>query len=155
MEDAKILAVVGMSGSGKSAVVEYLTGKGIPKVEDSASEGAIDEIRRLIDAGQRRIVLDGPRSWTEYKLLKKEFPGKVKVVATVSPRKLRHERVAKRLERALDAKEMNELDYSEIETKEKGGPIANADYYIDNSGTVGELHEKVMGVLGEIGFLGT
>ena len=28
----KILAIVGMSGSGKSVVVDYLTEKGIPKV---------------------------------------------------------------------------------------------------------------------------
>ena len=32
MKDVKILAVVGMSGSGKSIVVDYLTEKGFPKV---------------------------------------------------------------------------------------------------------------------------
>ena len=31
MKDVKILAVVGMSGSGKSVVVDYLTKKGYPK----------------------------------------------------------------------------------------------------------------------------
>ena len=30
--DVKILAVVGMSGSGKSVVVDFLTKKGVPKV---------------------------------------------------------------------------------------------------------------------------
>ena len=30
--DIKILAIVGMSGSGKSVVVDYLTEKGYPKV---------------------------------------------------------------------------------------------------------------------------
>jgi len=30
--DIKILAIVGMSGSGKSVVVDYLTDKGYPKV---------------------------------------------------------------------------------------------------------------------------
>ena len=30
--DVKILAIVGMSGSGKSVVVDYLTDKGFPKV---------------------------------------------------------------------------------------------------------------------------
>ena len=32
MENVKILAIVGMSGSGKSVVVDYLTSKGYPKV---------------------------------------------------------------------------------------------------------------------------
>jgi len=189
MEGVKILAVVGMSGSGKSAVVEYLAGKNIPKVcfnsvvyEVMAEEGiertaesermyrkqireregkdflakrTIEKIKNLIDAGQKRIVLDGPQSWTEYKVLKKEFPKEVKVVATISPRKLRHERMVKRAERLLEIREMNERDWSEIEDIEKGGPIANADYYIENSGTVKELHENVKKLLNEIEFLRT
>ena len=32
MDNVKILAIVGMSGSGKSVVVDYLTAKGYPKV---------------------------------------------------------------------------------------------------------------------------
>ena len=32
MDNVKILAIVGMSGSGKSVVVDYLTEKGYPKV---------------------------------------------------------------------------------------------------------------------------
>ena len=32
MENVKILATVGMSGSGKSVIVDYLTEKGYPKV---------------------------------------------------------------------------------------------------------------------------
>ncbi len=32
MKDVKIVAFVGMSGSGKSVAVDYLTEKGVPKV---------------------------------------------------------------------------------------------------------------------------
>ena len=32
MDNVKILAIVGMSGSGKSVIVDYLTSKGYPKV---------------------------------------------------------------------------------------------------------------------------
>ena len=32
MDNVKILAIVGMSGSGKSVAVDYLTAKGYPKV---------------------------------------------------------------------------------------------------------------------------
>jgi dephospho-CoA kinase len=153
MDGVKILAMVGMSGSGKSAVVGYLTEKGIPKVESAVMDGAVDEIRNLIDAGQRRIVLDGPHSWVEYKTMKKEFPTEMRVVATISPKRLRHERVAKRSERPLEAREIRELDWGEIEDAGRGGPIANADYYIDTSGGIGELHENVKKLLREIEFL--
>ena len=107
--DVKILAIVGMCGSGKSTLIEYLTEKGVPKVyfggviykamaeagvertEDGESEKkfreeirqkegkdfvvnrAIKEAKDLIAAGQKRVILDGVYSWTEYKILRKEW----------------------------------------------------------------------------------
>lgn len=191
MEDAKILAMVGMSGSGKSTAIERLTEQGVPKVyfggviykamaeagiertEDGESEKifrqeirekegkdfvvkrVIEEVKNLIGAGQRRIVLDGLYTWTEYKLLKKEFPSEknLTVVAVVLPKNLRHKRVADRPDRPFDAKAISERDWSEIENLEKGGPIANADYYLDNSGSIKELHENLAKLLREIDFL--
>lgn len=186
--DVKILAVVGMSGSGKSVVVDYLTGKGFPKVyfggmiykemekrgiertADGESEKSfremiretegkdwvvkqvVEETKKLIDAGQKRIVLDGLYSWTEYKTLKREFPGKLTVLAVVVPKALRHFRVGKRPERPFNAKEIQERDRSEVENLEKGGPIAMADYYVLNDETVAKLHADVNGILERIEF---
>ena len=188
MENVKILAVVGMSGSGKSVVVDHLTDKGYPKVyfggmiykemekrgiertEDGASErdfremirqteGAdwvvrqvISEVKDLIGAGQKRIILDGVYSWTEYKTLKHEFPGRLTFVAVVVDKRLRYERVAKRPERAFDANAIRERDRSEIENLEKGGPIAAADCYALNNGTVEELKDRVDIILKEMQF---
>lgn len=188
MKNVKLLVVVGMSGSGKSVVVDYLTDKGYPKVyfggmiykemekrgiertEDGESEkkfreeirqkeGAdwvvrqvIEEVKDLIQAGQKRIILDGVYSWTEYKILKREFPESVKFVALVVDKELRYARVAKRGDRAFDARAIRERDRSEIENLEKGGPIAAADYYILNNGTVEELQENVDLMLGEMDF---
>lgn len=184
--DVKILAVVGMSGSGKSVAVDFLTEKGFPKVyfggmilkemevrgieitpenekafreEIRATEGkdwvvrqVIKEVHNLIEAGQRRIVLDGVYSWTEYVTLKKEFPGELTFLALVVPKKLRYKRVAVRPERPFNRNEIMERDRSEIENLEKGGPIAAADYYILNDGSVKEMHGKIDEVLGEIEF---
>ncbi|MBR2587288.1 AAA family ATPase [Candidatus Saccharibacteria bacterium] len=186
--DVKILAIVGMSGSGKSVAVDHLTALGYPKVyfggmiykemerrgiertpdgesekkfreEIRRTEGkdwvvrqVIEEVRRLIEAGQRRIVLDGVYSWTEYLALKREFPGEMIFLALVVPKKLRYKRVSERPERPFNRQEIMERDRSEIENLEKGGPIAAADYYILNNGTIEEANEKIDEILKEIEF---
>ena len=115
---AKIIALVGLAGSGKSSAVEYLTKKGFPKVyfggviykameeagieptwdnqqkfreeirqregKDFVIRRVIKNIRDLINAGQNKIVLDGLYTWSEYKILKHEFPGQVVVIAIVT-----------------------------------------------------------------------
>ncbi len=186
--DVKLLAIVGMSGSGKSVVVDHLTEKGIPKVyfggmiykemerrgiertPDGESEKhfremiretegkdwvvrqVIEETKGLIAAGQKRVVLDGLYSWTEYKALKHEFPGELTVLAVVVPKGLRHKRVAKRPDRPFNAEQIQERDRSEIENLEKGGPIAMADYYVLNDGSVAELHTALDKILADINF---
>ncbi|MBR2836825.1 AAA family ATPase [Candidatus Saccharibacteria bacterium] len=188
MDNVKILAIVGMSGSGKSVIVDYLTGKGYPKVyfggmiykemekrgiersEDGETEKkfreeirttegkdwvvrqVIAETRDLINAGQRRIILDGVYSWTEYKALKHEFPTNLTFVALVVDRKLRYKRVAVRPDRAFDITAIRERDRSEIENLEKGAPIAMADYYILNNGTVEQATARLDEILKEIEF---
>lgn len=188
MENVKILAIVGMSGSGKSVIVDHLTGKGYPKVyfggmiykemekrgiertEDGESEKkfremirategkdwvvrqVITETKNLISAGQKRIVLDGVYSWTEYCTLKHEFPRALTFVAIVVDKQLRYERVANRPGRSFDAVAIRERDRSEIENLEKGGPIAAADYYILNNGSIPESTARIDEILKEIGF---
>jgi len=188
MDNVEILAIVGMSGSGKSVIVDYLTDKGYPKVyfggmiykemekrgiartEDGESEKkfreeirekegkdwvvrqVISETRDLISAGQKRIVLDGVYSWTEYCILKHEFPKALTFIAVVVDKNLRYERVAVRPGRAFDAAAIRERDRSEIENLEKGGPIAAADYYILNNGTVRESTDRLDEILKLIKF---
>ena len=182
MDNVKILALVGMSGSGKSVAVDYLTDQGYPKVyfggmiykemekrgiprsddgetekkfreEIRETEGkdwvvrqVIAETKDLIAAGQKRIILDGVYSWTEYKTLKHEFPTNLTFIAIVVDKKLRYDRVANRPDRPFDATAIRERDRSEIENLEKGGPIAAADYYILNNGTKEDIYTR----LGEI-----
>lgn len=144
--------------------------RGIARTEDGESEkkfreeirrteGAdwvvrqvVSEVRDLIAAGQKRIILDGVYSWTEYKTLKHEFPGCLTFVAIVVDKKLRYDRVAVRPERAFDGEAIRERDRSEIENLEKGGPIVAADYYILNNGTVEDVRKDVDRILKEISF---
>ena len=174
---AKIIALVGLAGSGKSSAVEYLTEKGFPKIyfggviykamdeagiektwdnqqkfreeirrregKDFVIKRVIKNIHDLINAGQNKIVLDGLYTWSEYKLLKHEFPGQVVVIAIVTPKYLRYQRMAKRIERPMQPHEVDQRDWSEIENLEKGGPIAIADYFIINDGSLEQLHQKI------------
>ena len=182
----KIIAFVGMAGSGKSVAVDYMTNKGIPKVyfggmilkamekqgieitpenekkfreEIREKEGkdwvvrqVIDAVYDLVEAGQRRIILDGLYTWTEYGILKHEFPGVLTVVAVVTAKKIRYERVGKREIRPLSLEEIRERDRAEIENLEKGGPIAAADYFVTNDGDIDDLHEQIDKVLKEVEF---
>ena len=173
----KIIALVGLPGSGKSSAVEYLTEKGFPKIyfggviykamdeagiektwdnqqqfreeirrregKDFVIKRVIKNIHDLINAGQNKIVLDGLYTWSEYKFLKHEFPGQVVVIAIVTPKYLRYQRMAKRIERPMQPHEVDQRDWSEIENLEKGGPIAIADYFIINDGSLEQLHQKI------------
>ena len=112
----------------------------------------IAETRDLISAGQKRIVLDGVYSWTEYCTLKHEFPQALTFIAVVVDKHLRYERVANRPGRSFDAVAIRERDRSEIENLEKGGPIAMADYYILNNGTIKESTGQLERILKEIEF---
>lgn len=120
--------------------------------KDYVVKRAIQQISDLLAAGQHRIVLDGLYSWTEYKVLKHEFPCEMTVVAVVAPKHLRHRRLANRPERPFTFAEADQRDWSEIENLEKGGPIAVADYFIHNDASLEHLHYQIDQILEEIEF---
>lgn len=182
----KILAFVGLAGSGKSTATDYLKQKGYPHVyfggvvlkaleeaglelnnanekmmrtklreefgKDVIVNKIVEQIENLIKSGQKRIIADGLYTWTEYKILKKRFPQELKVVALVPPKNLRHKRIANRPDRKMTLAEVNDRDYNEIETLEKGGPIAIADYFIVNKNSSFRTRIKIDKILKEIEF---
>ncbi len=185
-DNLKIIAFVGLTGSGKSAAVEYLTDKGYPKVyfggviyaamekagipqgeenektfrvEIREREGAdyvvrqiIEQIHDLANAGQKRIIADGIYSWDEYKAMKQAFHGELDVVAVITPKKLRYHRLETRQDRPQTRTISIERDHKEIETLQKGGPIAMADYFVMNDGDKEKLHQQIDAVLTDIDF---
>jgi dephospho-CoA kinase len=112
----------------------------------------VTQIRDLIAAGQHRIIADGLYTWTEYKVLKHEFPGELVAVAIVAPKHVRHHRLSQRPIRPLTDTEANQRDWAEIENLEKGGPIAIADHYIINAMNLEELHQSIDTITEEIEF---
>jgi dephospho-CoA kinase len=182
----KIIAIVGLSGAGKSSATDYLTQKGYPKVhfgsvilnaladagmeptleneksmrdklraehgDDVVVRRIIDQINELASSGQHRIVADGMGSWLAYKTLKHEFPGELTTVAITAPRHLRHRRLTQRLKRPLTSAEADQRDYDEIETLGKGGVIAIADYFLQNTGGREQMQSQIDRLLHEIEF---
>lgn len=185
-ENLKVLAFVGLAGSGKSTAVDFFTKKGYPKVyfggvvldamkkadieitaenekafreelrekygKDVVANRIVEQIEELAGAGQHRIIADGVYSWTEYKVLKKAFPGELILVAVVAPRHLRYHRLSQRPVRPLTGTEAYARDQAEIENLEKGGPIAIADHFIGNNGSVEEFDEKLEALAKELEF---
>lgn len=95
-------------------------------------------------------VIDGLYSWTEYRLLKEEFGERLFIVAVIADRRLRYERLSVRGVRPLTDKEAEQRDLAEIEKLEKGGPIAIADFFINNNGPAEALFKSVDDIIDEI-----
>ncbi|MBI2431100.1 MAG: AAA family ATPase [Candidatus Levybacteria bacterium] len=89
------------------------------------------------------VAIDGMYSWEEYLFLKETF-SYVFVIHIFANRSIRYERLAKRKARPFTTKQAQKRDFAEIEKLNKGGPIAIADYLIDNtSDNKEELYKKI------------
>lgn len=104
------------------------------------------QIDELLEA-KEVVAIDGLYSWEEYVYLKASYPGLVLIHVYAEPQK-RYERLAKRTVRPLTSEEARQRDIAEIEKLNKGGPIAIADYLIENNGATKEaLQQKIEALL--------
>lgn len=170
----KIIAIVGMCGSGKSVAVDYFLKKNFKKVyfggityEKMEEEGipitkenerkmqkrlreeygmgayatlSIPKIKACLEEGN--VIIDGLYSWDELKVLHETFSD-ITVLAIVTDKSIRYERLSKRIDRAHSSEEAKRRDIFEIENTAKGGPIAYADYFILNNGNQEDLNEHL------------
>lgn len=178
----KIIAIVGMCGSGKSVASDILESLDYKKVyfggvtmEKMKEEGmevtpenekimrerlrseygmgayAIILLPRIKEyALDGNVVLDGLYSWDELKILKEELGEALNVIAVVTDKKIRYDRLNVREFRPLTNEEAMKRDIAEIENIAKAGPIAYADYYIDNNGDIESYKNRLLNILEDI-----
>ncbi len=175
----KVVGVVGMCGSGKSVVTDFFRELGFycggvtmeelkkrgMDVNEANERSVREQLRRdlgpaafaiilgdrIVEAAKEgNTVLDGLYSWQEYVHLKDILGDDLLIVAIVTDRKVRYERLADRPVRPLTAEDARKRDFAEIENLAKGGPIAIADRYITNNGSVEELNEQLRRFVAEM-----
>lgn len=99
---------------------------------------------------ENNVVLDGLYSWDELKILKEELGDSLSVIAVVADKNLRYNRLGVRDVRPFTREEAIRRDISEIENIAKAGPIAYADYYIDNNYDLETYERRLYDILEQI-----
>lgn len=179
---SKIIAIVGMCGSGKSVASDILEELGYKKIyfggvtmEKMQQEGIeitpenekimreslrsqygmgayatilLPRIKEFAKNGN--VVLDGLYSWDELKILKEELGNLLTVVAIIVDKKIRYDRLSIRKIRPFNKEEAMARDIAEIENIAKAGPIAYADYYINNNYDLDTYRNRLLEILKEI-----
>lgn len=108
----------------------------LPKIIENFSKG--------------NTVLDGLYSWDELKILRNELGDNLTVIAVTADRDLRYSRLAARPVRPFTIEQAEARDIAEIENSAKGGPIAMADYYIDNNHDIETYKKRLLEIIEQI-----
>jgi len=94
-------------------------------------------------ANNDTIVIDGLYSWEEYTYLKEKFTA-LRLIHVCAEPKVRYDRLSQRSVRPVPTEECYLRDVAELEKLNKGGPIAIADYTIENnSNDISDLQRKI------------
>ena len=104
----------------------------------------LPKIKECINNGN--TVLDGVYSYDEVKILKENF-SELKIIAIVCDKDIRYNRLSIRDVRPLTNEEASARDVAEVENIAKAPPIAMADYYILNNGSVEEYKTRLEEIL--------
>lgn len=109
---------------------------------------ALSKVEKFLETNYI-ILIESLYSWSEYKIFKNKYQDSFEVIAVFASPKTRFKRLTLRKnERPMNnIEEFERRDYSEIENLEKGGPIARADYTLNNEGSVKDLHKQIESII--------
>ena len=105
----------------------------------------LPRVQEALKHGQ--VVVESLYSWEEYKIVKRKYGDRFKVLAIFAPFNLRAKRLRYRSIRPHPVKELLSRDYAQIENINIAGPIAEADFTIINSGSLPYLYQEIDKVL--------
>ena len=100
----------------------------------------LPDIKECLSNGD--TVLDGVYSYDEVKILKDNFED-LKIISIVCDKEIRYNRLSVREIRPLNYFEAEQRDVSEVENIAKAPPIAMADYYVLNNGSIEEYKNRI------------
>jgi len=106
----------------------------------------------MIDLARKsaNVVIDGLYSWEEYTFLKDHYGEDFIVVAVRASPGTRYSRLTSRQSRKLTKEEAASRDRAEIENLNKGGPIAMADFAIENESSLTDLKQEVQRIINSL-----
>ena len=105
----------------------------------------LPKLEKLVEKGN--VVVESLYSWDELKIVQDKFGEQVVTVSIVADKELRYSRLAKRDIRPFTRDEAIKRDITEIENIAKAGPIAYADYYIDNNQSLDDCYRQLDEIL--------
>ncbi len=173
----KIIAILGMCGSGKSIAADYFENLGYKKVYfggvtmDKLKEEGLEvnpdnekmmreRLRKDLGMGAyAKLLLPKIKDLSKEndivldglyswdELTVLQNEFSMTTIAIVVDKNIRYERLSKRENRPLNFIDAKNRDISEIENIQKAGPIAYADYFILNNTDIKDFHERLKNIL--------
>lgn len=101
----------------------------------------LPKLEKLVEKGN--VVVESLYSWDELKIIQERFEKQVITLSVVADKELRYDRLSKRNVRPFSKEDAIKRDITEIENIAKAGPIAYADYFVENNGTIPEFHKRL------------
>lgn len=109
---------------------------------DLAAKRALPKIEMAF-AQEKNVVVESLYSWEEYTFMKERFGSQFRVAAVWAPPDIRYERLAIRPARPFTLDQARSRDYAQIANIHQAGPIAMADWTIQNIGAKKDLLRAV------------
>ncbi len=93
------------------------------------------------------VLVESLYSWEEYLTLKQEFGNELKLLTIYTSPTTRYARLKNRPDRPLTTEEATSRDHAQIENLHQAGPIAMADFTVNNEENIEELKQQIDNII--------